>query len=149
MWALWILAGMISVTGYFAVARDVNAAPATARSADMAWNMGVYRAAVIGYVGAHPGFSGSVPAESLALPPWYRRDPRWKNKVEGGRIAVYADDAVPDDVITELVTLSKNSLFVGIADDSGVLRSPLYGKTQIALPAGIPSGAAVWLATIG
>ena len=148
MWALWVLVAMVSVTGFVALGNEVRHPPPSAVSAsDLAWNMAVYRNAVLQYALAHPGFSGSAPDAALPFPAWYRRNPLWANRVEGGSVAVYATKQMPADLPAEMATLAKGSFFVGVADaKTGKLVSPTYGPTGLTLPPGIPDGVPVWLA---
>lgn len=148
MWSVWILVAMISIAGYVAVGNEIRhpLEAGSSESADLAWSMGVYRGAVLAYARANPGFTGVVPDTALALPTWYRRDARWKNTVEGGRVIVWASGRVSADLVSELVALSNDSLLVGTADAaSGRLVSVLRGLTEVPLPAAVPHGAPVWV----
>jgi hypothetical protein len=151
MWVLWILVAMVSLTGYFAMgAQAQEPALSAAASMDLARNMGIYRAAVLDYAAANPGHTGAVPEEALHYPSWYRRHPGWASVVNGRAVVVYATQPLPADVVSELVALSRNSRLAGVADAKrGVLVSPLYGDTGLALPPGVPDGAPVWFGTAG
>ena len=151
MWALWILTALIAASGYVIVSNEVKSPVVSARaSADLAWNLGVYRAAVIQYASAHPSFSGAVPDEALTFPSWYKKHDLWANQVAGKTIAVYATRPLTAELAAEVVALSKNSLLAGVADAKrGMLYSPIYGATDIPIPASIPDGVAVWLAYPG
>jgi hypothetical protein len=150
MWAIWILFAIGSVAGYFTVARDVQGTTSVqARADDLAMNMGVYRAALVRYVTAHPGVNGVVQDSSIGLPSWYVRHPLWSNYVAGGTITVYANATPPVNITKEVVRLSHNSVFAGEANAiTGTLHSPVYGDTNIPLPGVVPDRAPVWIATI-
>ncbi|RJF92128.1 type IV pilus biogenesis protein PilM [Noviherbaspirillum saxi] len=150
MWAIWILFAIGSVAGYFTVARDVqDTVQVQARAEDLAMNMGVYRAALVRYVAAHPGVNGVVQDSSIGLPSWYVRHPLWSNHVAGGKITVYASAIPPVNITREIVRLSQNSMLAGEANaGAGTLHSPIFGDTNIPLPSIVPDRAPVWIATI-
>jgi hypothetical protein len=148
MWVVWTLVAMLSVAGYVAMSAELREAPvSTASAADLAWNLGVYRDAVLTYALQHPGFAGTVPDSALPLPPWYTPAALWRNQITAGVVAVYGTHPMTAELASSLVALGKGSYFVGIADaKSGRLVSPLFGDTGLALPPGIPDGVPVWLA---
>jgi hypothetical protein len=154
MWAIVILVVMSALSGYYVLVDETYQAPvADMKALDLAGDMGVYRAAVMAYLRANPGFSsGTVPDTALAatFPSWYVRSPLWTNYVAAdGTIAVYASTLPAMKIVSQLFAESQRSILVGEADSgTNTLRSPVYGNTGIPLPAGaaIPNGSPVWLA---
>jgi hypothetical protein len=148
MWAMWILAGMAAITGLVGVTNEIrNPLPSNATAGDLAVSMREYRLAVVNYVRAHPSASGTVSEDSLQFPPWYVKNPLWKNTVSGGAVTVYAASLPPQSITLEIVKMSGNSIYAGEAVASHTLYSPVYGQTSIALPAAIPNGAPVWISS--
>jgi len=148
MWVVWMMVAMLSLTGFVAVSTEVREPPvSTSEAADLAWNLAVYRNAVLAYASQNPAFTGTAPDSALPFPPWYKPAAPWGNKVLPGMVAVYGSRSMTVELATEMVTLAKGSYFVGIADaKTGRLLSPLLGDTGLTLPPGIPDGVPVWLA---
>ena len=120
MWAIWILAGMVAVSGYMMTSQEVRSPQInTLRSVDLAENMGIYRAAVLQYAKNNPTFIGTVPDASLTFPAYgYVKNPLWTNNVSGGTVVVYATAFPPVSITAEIVALSKNSIFAGEANNN-------------------------------
>jgi hypothetical protein len=159
MWPLFTLCSLAVASGYFLMVQQVKEAAATPPPAGrfLAASMGTYRATVIDYVRQHPGavVDASVNDDALQFPRWYTRHAQLGNHVIGSRtVVVYAD--VPDAAILAeaLATLSQGSILAGMAlppapgSSALTLHSPTGGDTGIAMPAVVPPGSAVWLATL-
>ncbi len=160
MWPLFTICALAVASGYFLVSREVQQAAVTTTRAErfLASNMSTYRSMVVNYVREHPGavVDGSIDDEVLVYPPWYTRHPQWRNHVVGSRVVVVYSN-VPDAVglADELVALSKGSILAGRARPASAggasaltLHSPGRGDTGIAMPAVVPEGSAVWVATL-
>jgi len=105
-----------------------------------------YREAVIDYLNANPGFSGTVPDAALSFGWGYVRDPRWTNVVQGGS-ALYVYQRAPnaartDLVLDQLYRKTASSFMVG-RKAGGVLVSANGFATGVAVPAAVPNGAIV------
>lgn len=154
MWIMLILASMGSVAGFYALQSQTHEPKVVEmRNADLADNMGVYRASVLAWLKSNPGFSGtSVAAADLAasLPPWYKPDAIWRNHVDAnGMVTIYAASLPPMRITTQIFNLSQRSILAGEARlASGTLYSSGFGDTGIPLPSGvvIPDGGPVWMA---
>ena len=162
MWNIVIMVAMMSLAGLYAMTdiksvsevRDTNAAK-------LADSMAIYRTAVTQYFTANGSPPRSVDIQTLkaanVLPEWsplYTQPATsiWANYTDAeGLIYIYAVSTPPPDVITHVLTLSHNSILVGVfrtGDTS--LYSPIFGDTNIRLPAPsevqIPNGSPVWVA---
>lgn len=154
MWAMWVLAAAISVVGYYALNDEISLTMLTVpKNVDLAGNMGIYRDSVLTYLHNHPEVVGPVvvndSALSSTLPSWYSRYPLWTNYVAAdGLVTIYATSLPPTKITSQIYELSQRSIFAGEAKNStGTLYSPVYGNTNIPLPAGvaIPDGSPVWM----
>jgi len=150
MWVFAVIASMAAAFALFitdggADTRLVDAA----RSRVLAQSMATYRAAVVDMARAHPTFDGPVGEASLSLPAWWQTQPGLKATVEGRTVAVYLETGEPPpDLLQEMLRLATGSMLVGIASRaSGTLHAPSVGDTGIAVPAAVPDGVPVWLAT--
>lgn len=150
MWAYAVVVSVVSVFALFVTNTGVDETLVdTSRRRALAEGMATYRAAVVEMARAQPAFNGAVSEASLSLPAWWQVQPALKATVQGQIVAVYVE---PNDqqagVLEEMFRLSAGSMLVGIANQaSGTLHSPSTGDTGIAVPAGVPDGAPVWLAT--
>jgi hypothetical protein len=160
MWAIWMMVGLASVTGYYAVANQVrNEPPVTAKSSTLAGNMAVYREAVLKYLRDNPSFSGTTISNNLlTLPAWgYTPDPIWTNYIApDNTVFIYASILPPVDIISELTNLSRSSMLAGRANmTTEKLESIVNTTVNISLPvvlppaAPIPDKSPIWLAYRG
>ncbi|WAC74563.1 type IV pilus biogenesis protein PilM [Roseateles sp. SL47] len=151
MWAQAVVVGVVAAAGWWAVdaALEVPVTDA-ARARTVAESMAVYRAAVVAYATAQPGFEGSVDDGLLSLPSWWNGHPGISAVVQGPWVAVYLNRPAPVDVLAQMQRLSAGSLLVGVAHSaSGTLYAPLLGDTGLPVPAQVPDGAPVWLGVRG
>ena len=103
-----------------------------------------YRQAVIDYLNANPGFTGTVPDASLALPWGYVRDPRWTHLVQSGS-TLYVYEASPGSprtgqLLDQLYRKSVSSFMVG-RNAGGTLVSANGFATGVLVPPAVPNGA--------
>jgi hypothetical protein len=150
MWAYALVVSVVSVLALFMTnsGEDDTLVDTTRRRA-LAEGMATYRAAVVEMARAQPAFEGAVSEAALSLPTWWQVQPALKATVEGRMVAVYVEtNDEQAGVLQEMFRLSAGSMMVGIANkSSGTLHSPSTGNTGITVPAGVPDGAPVWLAT--
>ena len=107
----------------------------------------IYREAVNAFAANNPGFSGTIPAGSLALPTGMVIPPSFSNTVSGGTAYAWVPPGkgiAPDEILGSLTQVSVGSMLVGM-NRGGVLFSPILGSTGIPLPSAIPKGSAVSL----
>jgi hypothetical protein len=103
-----------------------------------------YREAVIDYLNANPGFTGTVPDSALSFGWGYARDARWTNLVQVGS-ALYVYEKTPgsehtDQVLDQLYRKTVSSFMVG-RNAGGLLVSANGFATGVAVPAAVPNGA--------
>lgn len=149
MWAQAILVSAAAAMGWWLVdsVPDTRAL-AEARARVSAESMATYRDAALSFAQAHPGFEGELPNPLPTLPAWWAGAQGLTACVEGPLVVVYLTGNEARDVWPQMRRLSAGSMLVGVAHQaSGRLYSPDHGDTGIALPASIPDGAPVWLAT--
>lgn len=106
----------------------------------IASNMLIYSSAVAAFAKANPGLSTSVSDVSLTLPSWFVRIVGVGNYVAAGKAYVYYSGK-PD--LMSVLADKTESISVG-KNQSGVLVSPRWGTTGIAIPAAVPNGAVVY-----
>ena len=149
MWAFAIVVAVMSLFALFTTDAGVDQHRVDrSRGIALAQSMAAYRAAVVDMARAHPNFEGDVSEAALSLPAWWQTRPGLKAVVQGRMIAVYVGADEQDGVLQEMLHLAAGSILVGIASRaSGTLHSPSTGDTGITVPAGVPDGAPVWLAT--
>lgn len=150
MWSFAIVVSVMSVFALFMThqgASDVSVD--TSRSRALAESMATYRAAVVRLAREQPAFEGPVSPAALSLPAWWQAQPELKAIVQGRMVAVYVEiDDQRKGLLQEMLRLAGGSMLVGLANRaSGTLHSPSAGNTGIAVPAGVPDGVPVWLAT--
>ena len=162
MWPMLIFAALLAITGVYKIA-DVSVASGVrdARAAMLADTMVTYRTAVTRYVTTYGTDSQHVGIAALKaanlLPGWSILDQQpetsiWSNHISpDGKIYIYATSAPPPEVVSHLLRLSHNSVLVGVFRSGDViLHSPVFGNTNIPLPAPaitqIPNGSPVWVA---
>jgi hypothetical protein len=159
MWPLFTLCAFAMVTGYVLVSEQVrDAAVASApAAAALAANMGTYRSAVVDYVQGHPGAveNASVDMGVLNFPAWYSPLGPWRNVVVGtGTVVVYSQAVDAVGLAEQLASLSDGSVLAGLALPTAApsseltLHTPGGADTGIPLPAAVPAGSAVWMATL-
>ena len=162
MWNLALLAVLVSLAGYYAGADKAGAeARRHARADSLAEDMALYRDAVARYFAGHAGGQRSVDLATLrasgALPAWSPLNGAaaatpWANyRNAAGTIYIYAARAPADNIVADIVRLSRNSVLAGVyRGGDSTLYSPIFGDTRIALPtpaeAAIPDGSPVWIA---
>lgn len=161
MWAMLVLVVMVSLTGLYTLTVEKNFfQSARQEESNLAESMSTYRAGVIRYLSANPGFAGgpvSTAQLNPLLPTWYvvpqKPDltPLWRNYVAPDRtIYVHAASPLPRSFVSAIVQLARNSVLAGVSPDGLTLYSPadFTGMPPIALPAaaGIAAGSPVWIA---
>jgi hypothetical protein len=161
MWAVLIVVFAVTLGGWYGwPAERQREAVVRQQASEDAETMGIYRQAVVDYFRANGATDTSVSLADLklagVLPAWSRLSAGstsvWTNyRDSAGQIYIFPAAAGTTPIVAELLTLSRNSLNVGIyraADNT--LFSPVDG-TRVALPplggAVIPDGAPVWLAS--
>src|SRR5690554_1684958 len=113
----------------------------------LADNFFAYADTVLRYTAAQPdgftapGGSNTVPDSALDWPFWYERNPRWTNKVINGRATIYAKTQIPGvDFSDVLAARSDGAYGAGITASNREIISPLYGRTGVYAPPGVPAG---------
>lgn len=149
MWTHAVLVGVVAATGWWMLdALSGEHSTDRARGRVIAENMAVYRAAAVEFARARPAFEGPLDADMLPLPAWWIGDPGIRARVQGRWVAVYLAGTPRVDVLRQMVTLAAGSILVGTASRAtGTLQSPELGDTGIPVPADVPDGVPVWLAT--
>ncbi|SFL98393.1 type IV pilus biogenesis protein PilM [Rugamonas rubra] len=161
MWNLAVLTALVSLAGYYAVADKAGLeAQSQARADSLAEGMALYRDAVARYFAGHPGGQRSVDLATLrasgALPAWSPLNGAaaatpWANyRAAAGTIYIYAAQAPAENIVADVVRLSRNSVLAGVyRSGDSTLYSPIFGDTRIPLPtpadAAIPDGSPVWI----
>jgi hypothetical protein len=185
MWNILVLTIILSVCGYYSMvgqqrldANEKNIA------LSIAIGMGTYRQAVVSYYAQNPGaplntsLSAATLSASGAFPNWANSASlcsQWNNFIDGnGMIYIYEQSPLPANIISDIVTLSQNSVLAGqaisnggqltlyapadigtappstLSQSSGIPEASDYGAIHdpIVLPAAaaIPVGSPVWLA---
>lgn len=110
----------------------------------VAGSMAVYRNTVVIYAQANASVTGTVADSALGLPSWYVKQSVVSHYVTGGKGYVYVA-APAADLAYILAKKLGGTINVGI-NQAGYLHSPFSltnASTPIALPAAIPTGAAV------
>ena len=108
-------------------------------------NMAVYRTYVARYAEANPTVTGQVADNQLGLPSWFRRVNGVSNYIAAGKAYVYYQGGKPL-AAKLLYEQAGKSVLVGVKRD-GRLYHPISGDTSIPIPANIPEGSVVYLAT--
>ena len=153
MWALGLFLISLIVGGVAFEASDLsvpvleNGTLVQTGAVRLAHQFEVYREAVDNFASGHPGFSGTVPPDSLALPPGMTVPPDFSNDLEGGTAFAWAfpgtDFISPEEILGPLTEISEGSVLVG-RNSGGILVSPVLGpESSIPLPGEIPSGSLV------
>ena len=140
--ALFYLAVLAALSALYLPGQKVQAETAVADAG--ATSLLVYRQAVIDYLNANPGFTGTVPDSSLAWPWGYVRDPRWTHVVQAGS-ALYVYEAGTsgagrDQLLDQLYRKTVSSFMVG-RNAAGTLVSTNGFATGVAVPPAVPNGA--------
>ena len=162
MWNLAVLTALVSLAGYYAVADKAGLeAQSQARADSLAEDMALYHDAVARYFAGHAGGQHSVELAALrashALPDWSplngaAASTPWANyRDAAGTIYIYAARTPADNIVADIVRLSRNSVLAGVyRGGDSTLYSPIFGDTGIARPtpadAAIPDGSPVWIA---
>jgi type II secretory pathway pseudopilin PulG len=162
MFNFLILAAIVAATGFYAMLGEQNQQRAQQSQAEtLAGSMATYREAVRNYFIAHPAQYQPVDIATLkssnVLPSWstlYTQPSSsiWANYREtNGTIYIYAASLPPVSIVSEIATLSQNSVMTGIfRSGDTTLYSPVFGNTSIPLPqpskVTIPNGSPVWIA---
>lgn len=143
MMSLWIaLVGAMLLAVSLAINVPAQEQQARTLTADVAaTNFYAYRAAVINYLVANPGATGTIADGSLTFLPGYIRDARWTNVIQGGTLFVYSTGTESIDSVTTIYQKGGNSLLIGKKAASGNLVGATGIDSGIALPAAIPAGA--------
>ena len=140
---VWCLLILMTLSA-FLVSQNKESADSSYSASQLdviASNMLIYSSALSTYAKANPGLSTAVSDLSLTLPAWFVRIVGVGNYISAGKAYVYYSGKPELLTIladkTESVTVGKNQ--------SGVLVSPRWGTTSIAIPAAIPNGAVVYV----
>lgn len=161
MWSAVIVFVMAALSGFYMMpAERSRIAVENLAAREQAESMGIYREAVVAYFAAHDVTGTSVSFSALksahVLPEWSplsasSANVPWSNyRDSAGVIYIFAATPGTRNIVSEVMTLSHNSLNVGIyraADRS--LYAPADGtRVDLAsLGAGvIPDAALVWMA---
>lgn len=138
-----IFAILVSAGFYLSEIRNESAASASFAANDsIAASMVIYQDHLVAYHSANPGFSGSAPTASLALPTWFVPAPGLKNYIAGGVSYSYFTNSAPG--MAEALYHKTQSMNVGTVQ-SGYLYSPMGNNTGTVIPAVIPNGSLVYL----
>jgi hypothetical protein len=156
MWQFLVLCALAMVGGGYILEMEQRHPGAAPQEEALAINMGVYRAAMLSYLGANRAtFSGVTVAPTDAqawFPPGYVRHGAWQNIVEPAdhRLIVYAaNDKLPVPITATLSRVAGYSQNAGEARGGKLYVPAPYTKglsnaVQAALPASVPEGAPVW-----
>lgn len=161
MWSAIVVMVMAALAGFYMLpAERSHIAVQNLQARELAESMGIYRQAVVAYFSDNDVLDTSVHIDTLKssdkLPTWstlYTRSATsiWRNYRDcNGVIYIYPATLAAPNIVSELLTLSRNSMTVAIyrASDHS-LYSPADG-TRVALvslgAATIPDMAPVWLA---
>lgn len=164
MWAMVIVAVMVSLTGFYRlIDKEGMASVEQVKADNLADSMAIYREAVTTYFTQHPGEFDSVGIDKLkstnALPSWstlYQQPATsiWANyRHDDGVIYIYAATLPPVNISADVARLSQNSVLAGVfRTGDTTLHSPVFGDTKVKLPppgkAPIPNGSPVWIAML-
>lgn len=154
MWIMFVLAVLTSITGAQYVLHQTSMAEvASSQGAPtaLADNFFVYSNAVGRFVAAQPlGYTApwaanSVPDASLSFPPWYVRDARWRNKVIGGTVTIYAAAPIAGVEFGDLLAQRTDFAFgAGTTAATREIVSAVHGPTGIFAPVGVPAAVPVF-----
>lgn len=162
MWNAVVLAVLIAVAGVYATknlqGQDLSRGNLTD---SVAAEMGIYRNAVVNYFSSNDVYGVSVSTATLKsggfLPAWSKLFQQttplaWGNyRSASGTIYIFALSLPTQNIASEVMQLSQNSILVGIYRSSAsTLQSPVYGDTGIPVSdisgMSIPDGSPVWIA---
>lgn len=154
MWMMYILSAMVAISGGQYVLHQTSMqelASSDGAPAALADNFFIYSNAVGRFVAAQsigytaPGVGNAVPDSSLNFPAWYVRDPRWRNKVIGGTVTIYAAAPMAGIEFSELLAHRTDFAFgAGTTANTREIVSSVHGPTGIFAPAGVPGGVPVF-----
>lgn len=105
-----------------------------------ATNFFAYRTAVLNYVNANSGATGTIADGSLTWLTGYIRDSRWTNLIQSGTLFVYSTGSVSPDTVKAVFQKGGKSILIGKKSSSGNLVSAYGSDTGIVLPGAIPVG---------
>lgn len=142
-----LLGGMSMTASRTSVPALENANVMTLEGQRAATVFQLYREAVGAFLDGNPGFSGSVPASSLSLPPGTVVPPAFGNTVSGGTAWAWISPSAsvvysPDVVMGPEFSKSFGSLLVGV-NKNGAFESPSGLSISISVPSFVPNGAIV------
>jgi len=100
-------------------------------------NFFAYRGAVVSYVHANPGATGTIADTSLTFPLGYIRNTAWTNIVETETPYVYATAVQSADVMDAIASRGGRSMMVGYKNASGQMTSLTGAASGFTLPAGM------------
>jgi hypothetical protein len=150
MWVIALMAAVMAalLSPVLANRAAEERAVSSSQARSIAHGMAVYRTAVINWAHDRPDFEGVVAEAAVTEPIWMKRDPSIHAAVQGRYVAVYVSgERLPIGVLDELLRLSGNSIWVGIAHQpAGTLHAPGLGDTGLKVPDGVPDQSPTWLA---
>ena len=109
-------------------------------------NFYAYRAAVITYLNANPGATGTIADGSLAWPLGYIRNAAWTNVVASGTLYTYSTSAPSSDSLEAIGRRGGRSMMIGYKTAGNTMISLTGAASGFTLPAAmssVPSGAVV------
>ncbi|MDK9702578.1 MAG: type IV pilus biogenesis protein PilM [Sulfuritalea sp.] len=112
----------------------------------VAANFYAYRQAVITYVYANPGASGTVADASLTFPLGYIRNSSWTNTVQTGTPYVYSTSVLAPAAMDAIARRGGRSMLIGYKNAAGQMTSLTGAASGFVLPAAmsaLPQGVVV------
>lgn len=143
MYIYWVAMTLFIVAGgiFSQVQHNDDATSDLATLDAVSRSMLVYRSAAAEFARANPGFVGTPPEASLALPSWYAKQIGITSYIAGGVSYTYIVGGIPAGLPAALAERTQSTT-VGVKR-SGQLYSPKGGEMAIAVPAPVPEGAVV------
>jgi hypothetical protein len=100
-------------------------------------NFFAYRQAVVSFVYANPGATGTIADASLTFPLGYIRNADWTNIVEAGTPYIYSTTPQSADVMDAIASRGGRSMMVGYKNAAGQMTSLTGAASGFPLPAGM------------
>lgn len=112
----------------------------------VAANFYAYRQAVITYVYANPGVTGTIADTSLTFPLAYIRNSIWTNTVESGTPYVYSTATLSPAAMDAIAKRGGRTMLIGYKNGAGQMTSLTGAASGFVLPtvmSALPQGVAV------
>jgi hypothetical protein len=109
-------------------------------------NFYAYRGAVISYLNANPGTTGTVADGGLTWPLGYIRNPAWTNLVDSGTLYTYSTTVPSNEAMEAIAKRGGRSMMIGYKTAGNTMTSINGAAAGFTLPAAmvpVPAGAVV------